>query len=71
MEWINDLGEGKPRTVMFVSGDDAEAKRAVMDLLSGAGFAPVDLGSLRDGGALHEVGAPLSGLDLRLQRRLR
>ena len=62
MEWINDFGEGKPRTVMFTSGDDGEAKRVVIDLLSGARFAPVDLGSLRDGGALHQVGAPLSGL---------
>lgn len=71
MEWIDDFSESKPRTVMFTSGDDAEAKRVVMHLLSGAGFAPVDLGSLREGGALHEVGAPLSGLDLHLKRRLR
>ena len=71
MEWIDDFGEGKPRTVMFTSGDDADAKRVVIDLLSGAGFAPVDLGSLREGGALHEVGAPLSGLELHLKRRLR
>ena len=71
MAWIDDFGEGKPRTVMFVSGDNVEAKRVVIDLLSGAGFAPVDLGPLRDGGALHEVGAPLSGLELHLKRRLR
>jgi len=71
MEWIDDFSKGKPRTVMFTSGDDAEAKRVVIDLLSGTGFAPVDLGSLHDGGALHEVGAPLSGLDLHLKRRLR
>lgn len=71
MEWIDDFGGGKPRTVMFTSGDDADAKRVVMDLLTGAGFAPVDLGSLRQGGALHEVGAPLSGLELHLKRRLR
>ena len=71
MEWIDDFGEDKPRTVLFTSGDDADAKRVVIDLLSGAGFAPVDLGSLRDGGTLHEVGAPLSGLELHLKRRLR
>ena len=71
MEWIDDVGADKPKTVMFVSGDDADAKRMVVDLLSGAGFAPVDLGSLRAGGALHEVGAPLSGLELHLGRRLR
>ena len=71
MEWIDDFSDGKPKTVVFTSGDDAEAKRMVIDLLSGAGFAPVDLGSLREGGALHGVGAPLSGLELHLKRRLR
>jgi hypothetical protein len=35
------------------------------------GFAAIDLGSLREGGALYDVGAPLSGLDLHLMRRLR
>ncbi len=59
MEWIDEFGEGKPSTIIFASGDDAGAKRVVVDLLSGAGFAPVDLGSLREGGALHEVGIPV------------
>ena len=68
---VSDFSEGKPATVMFTSGDDADAKRIVMDLLDGAGFATVDLGPLREGGALHEVGAPLSGLELHLRRRLR
>ena len=56
---------------MFTSGDDAKAKRVVVDLLGNAGFAPVDPGPLREGGALHQVGAPLSGLELHLKRRLR
>jgi 8-hydroxy-5-deazaflavin:NADPH oxidoreductase len=68
---VTTFGEGKPRTVMFTSGDDLEAKRVVIDLLSGAGFAPIALGLLREGGPLHEVGAPLSGLELHLKRRLR
>jgi predicted dinucleotide-binding enzyme len=71
MAWIHDFSESKPKTVIFTSGDDSEAKRVVIDLLNGVGFAPIDLGSLREGGALHEVGAPLSGLDLHLKRRLR
>jgi hypothetical protein len=71
MAWIQDFSASKPQTVMFTSGDDSDAKRVVIDLLAEAGFAPIDLGSLRAGGALHEVGAPLSGLDLRLVRRLR
>jgi predicted dinucleotide-binding enzyme len=71
MAWINDFSDNKPKTVIFTSGDDKEAKRVVIDLLNGLGFAAIDLGSLREGGALHEVGAPLSGLDLHLMRRLR
>ena len=71
MEWIQDFSAQKPRTVLFTSGDDPEAKQLVIDLLNGVGFAAIDLGSLRTGGALHEVGAPLSGLDLHLMHRLR
>jgi 8-hydroxy-5-deazaflavin:NADPH oxidoreductase len=71
MAWIDDFSESKPKTVIFTSGDDSEAKRVVINLLNGVGFAPIDLGSLREGGALHEVGAPLSGLGLHLKRRLR
>jgi 8-hydroxy-5-deazaflavin:NADPH oxidoreductase len=32
------------RAVQWVCGDDGEAKRVVMDLISDAGYAPVDLG---------------------------
>lgn len=71
MAWISDFSKSKPRTVLFTSGDDQEAKRVVIDLLNGAGFAAIDLGSLATGGALHEVGAPLSGLDLHFIKRLR
>ncbi|AXL92878.1 NADP oxidoreductase [Streptomyces sp. CB09001] len=71
MEWIEDFGADRPRTVLFASGDDAEAKHLVMKMLDGAGFATVDLGSLAVGGAMHEVGAPLSGLELHLIRRMR
>jgi 8-hydroxy-5-deazaflavin:NADPH oxidoreductase len=61
MEWISDFSADKPRTVLFTSGDDAEAKYVVIDMLNAAGFAAINLGSLAAGGALHEVGAPLSG----------
>lgn len=71
MVWINDFSSNKPKTVIFTSGDDKEAKRVVIDLLNGVGLAAIDLGSLSEGGALHEAGAPLSGLDLHLMRRLR
>jgi predicted dinucleotide-binding enzyme len=71
MEWIQDFSPNKPRTVIFTSGDDIEAKELVIDLINGIGFAAVDLGSLKAGGAMQEVGAPLSGLDLHFVRRLR
>ena len=71
MEWITDFSADKPRTVLFTSGDDAEAKYVVIDMLNDAGFAAIDLGSLAVGGAMHQVGAPLSGLDLHFIRRLR
>lgn len=69
--WIQDFSPNKPRTVIFTSGDDSEAKQVVIDLVNSIGFAAIDLGSLAQGGAMHEVGAPLSALDLHFVRRLR
>jgi hypothetical protein len=71
MEYLEDFSADKPRTVFFTSGDDAEAKYQVIDMLNDAGFAGVNLGSLAVGGAMHEVGAPLSGLELHFARRMR
>jgi predicted dinucleotide-binding enzyme len=71
MAWIQDFLPSKPRTVIFTSGDDAEAKRLVIELINGTGLVAIDLGSLATGGAMHEVGAPLSGLELHFVRRLR
>jgi hypothetical protein len=50
------------RQVLFLAGDDADAKTTVKDLTAGFGFAPVDLGGLREGGRLMQLGGPLSGL---------
>jgi 8-hydroxy-5-deazaflavin:NADPH oxidoreductase len=71
MRWIQDFSSNKPRTVIFTSGDDIEAKQRVIELVNSIGFVAIELGSLKTGGALHEVGAPLSGLDLHFVRRLR
>jgi len=71
MAWIQDFSPHKPKTVIFTSGDDSEAKKIVIDLIDGIGFEAIDLGSLAKGGAMHQVGAPLSGLDLHFVRRLR
>ncbi len=50
------------RQVLFLAGDDADAKNTVRDLTSQFGFAPVDLGTLREGGRLIQLGGPLSAL---------
>ena len=50
------------RQVLFVAGDDTDAKDTVKNLTAGFGFAPVDLGPLREGGRLMQLGGPLSGL---------
>jgi 8-hydroxy-5-deazaflavin:NADPH oxidoreductase len=71
MAWIQDFSPNKPRTAIFTSGDDIEAKRLVIDLINSTGLAAIDLGSLAMGDAMHDVGGPLSGLDLHLVRRLR
>jgi predicted dinucleotide-binding enzyme len=57
--------------VIFTSGDDTEAKQLAIELINSAGFVAIDLGSLAAGGAMHEVGAPLSGLEFHFVRRLR
>lgn len=71
MAWIQDFSPNKPRTVIFTSGDDNEAKRLVIELINSTGLVAIDLGSLAKGGAMHEVGAPLSAIELHFVRRLR
>jgi 8-hydroxy-5-deazaflavin:NADPH oxidoreductase len=39
---------GPDRVVMFLCGDDAEAKRVVAGLIDDAGFTPVDIGGTAD-----------------------
>jgi predicted dinucleotide-binding enzyme len=31
MEWIQDFSPNKPRTVLFTSGDESEAKQCVIE----------------------------------------
>jgi len=50
--------------VLFISGDDADAKADVVALFEDAGFAPIDLGDLATGGAMQQIHHPLAGLDL-------
>jgi len=52
------------RRVIFVSGDDADAKADVVALFEDAGFAAIDLGGLATGGAMQQIHHPLAGLNL-------
>ena len=42
------------RRVLFISGDDAEAKETVGGFFSRAGFRMIDVGDLETGGRLHQ-----------------
>lgn len=57
------------RRVLFVCGDDADAKASVMSVIRANGFAAVDLGSLASGSRLQQVGGQLASLDLLTPRR--
>jgi 8-hydroxy-5-deazaflavin:NADPH oxidoreductase len=60
----SDPYEAGGRRVIFLSGDDADAKAAVIALFENAGFAPIDLGDLATGGEMQHVHHPLAGLNL-------
>ncbi|MBZ5509155.1 MAG: NADPH-dependent F420 reductase [Acidobacteriia bacterium] len=47
------------RHTIYVAGDDAEAKKVVAHLIEEIGFAPVDTGSLREGGRMQEPNSPI------------
>jgi predicted dinucleotide-binding enzyme len=52
------------RRVVFISGDDDDAKKQVGTLLAGFGYSVIDLGNLRDGGLIQQVGGPFVMRDL-------
>jgi predicted dinucleotide-binding enzyme len=52
------------RRVLFLSGNDQEAKSQVTRLAELFGFAPIDLGTLSAGGRLQQFGAPLIAVNL-------
>jgi predicted dinucleotide-binding enzyme len=60
----SDPHEAGGRRVIFISGDDADAKAAVVALFQDAGFAVIDLGGLATGGAMQQIHHPLAGVNL-------
>ena len=60
----SDPHEAGGARVIFVSGDDADAKAAVAALFQDAGFAAIDLGDLATGGAMQQIHHPLAGVNL-------
>ena len=47
------------RFAIFVAGDDFEAKATVSKLIEDIGFAPIDTGSLKEGGRKQQPGSPI------------
>ena len=55
----------KDRLAVFLAGDDAETKAVVSKLIEEIGFAPIDAGSLREGGWRLEPGSPIYNAPLK------
>jgi 8-hydroxy-5-deazaflavin:NADPH oxidoreductase len=60
----SDPEEAGGRRVIFLAGNDADAKAEVVAMFQDAGFAPVDLGDLATGGEMQQIHHPLAGLNL-------
>jgi predicted dinucleotide-binding enzyme len=64
----SDPHEAGGERVIFISGNEADAKAEVVALFHDAGFAAIDLGDLATGGAMQQIHHPLAGVNLiRLQ----
>jgi len=63
--WQHLRDQGNPslplddRRVIPLAGDDRDAKARVSEMIESIGFAPLDMGSLREGGRRMEPGAPI------------
>jgi 8-hydroxy-5-deazaflavin:NADPH oxidoreductase len=60
----SDPHQAGGQRVIFVSGDDSQAKSEVAALFQDAGFFVIDLGGLHEGGQMQQVGGPLAGNNL-------
>jgi predicted dinucleotide-binding enzyme len=55
---------GAGRRVLFVAGDDAQAKIEISELITAIGFAPLDLGSLAVGSKYQQAKGTFSAINL-------
>ncbi len=60
----SDPRQAGGQRVMFLSGDNADAKSEVRGLFEDAGFFVIDLGGLHAGGQMQQFGGPLAGHNL-------
>jgi predicted dinucleotide-binding enzyme len=60
----SDPHQAGGQRVIFISGDDPDAKTVVVALFQDAGFAAIDLGDLPTGGAMQQIHHPLAGANL-------
>ena len=60
----SDPARGNGNRTIVYSGDDVEAKNVVRELIASTGFNPLDLGGLKIGGKMQDVGGPFSMADL-------
>jgi predicted dinucleotide-binding enzyme len=59
-----DPHQADGQRVIFISGDNDDAKAAVGALFQDAGFAVIDLGDLASGGVMQQIHHPLAGVNL-------
>lgn len=59
-DFLAGPARGDARRVLFVSGDDVDAKAKVRALIESFGFAVADLGDLATGGKLQQAGGALA-----------
>src|SRR3954447_5338705 len=60
----SDPREAGGQRMIFLSGDDVDAKSEVIALFEDAGFVAIDLGGLVAGGVMQQIRGPLAGVNL-------
>jgi hypothetical protein len=60
----SDPHEAAGQRVIFISGDDVDAKSEVRRLFEDAGFFVIDLGDLVTGARMQQIRGPLAGVNL-------